>query len=678
MDIISLFWCILSILTFSLILSLLYLFYKDRDLRKLMFAMGLTPSIFTFLYLGFTSPLDLQLKNTIPFLIFHWGTVPIIECFFFVLSDRLVYRKKDFKLPFYMFLFFYFLSFFIVVSNISTDIIYYLSIQIGSLLIIIFCILLIIKERMFSDWLFLLSICCFAVAGMSLSIYTKQTENISNTILTIFSFFLAYIFLALIFGSSSFFREKEGIGVYFSLENKLKKVEAALSDSEEKYRQVVENLQEGIWVVDTNTSTTYINSFLSQMLGYTTDEIIGKNFFDFMDNTWKKNAEGIMKFNLNDNDNNGYEFEFLRKNKSKMSTYIHMSSLFDGNGKQIGILIGVQDISNRKRMENDLNEKLNKLQKSELATLNIMEDLQNTIVALTTAETQIRQKNEELQMMNQEINIAREQLAILNQSLESKVKERTTEVEKLLKQKDEFIGQLGHDLKTPLTPLNILLPIVKEREQDPKLKELIEIITNNIQFMKNLVIKTLELAQLNSDNFKFGFEEVNLSEQIHGILDLERTFFQGKNVNIQNNIPPDIYVQADLIQMKELFDNLISNAIKYSQPTDIDITLDAQKKDDFIVVSIKDKGIGLDANQIEHVFDEFYKVDSSRHDLQSTGLGLPICKRIVEKHGGRIWVESEGKGKGSTFFFTLKTPIGKSNFNSVDGNTNEVKCNTVY
>jgi PAS domain S-box-containing protein len=678
MDIISLFWCVLSILTFSLILSLLYLFYKDRDLRKLMFAMGLTPSIFTFLYLGFTSPLDFQLKNTIPFLIFHWGTVPIIECFFFVLSDRLVYRKKDFKLPFYMFLFFYFLSFFIVVSNISADVIYYLSIQIGSLLIIIFCILLIIKERMFSDWLFLLSTCCFAVAGMSLSIYTKQTENISNTILTIFSFFLAYIFLALIFGSSSFFREKEGIGVYFSLENKLKKVEAALSNSEEKYRQVVENLQEGIWVLDTNTSTTYINSFLSQMLGYTTDEIIGKNFFDFMDTTWKKNAEGIMKFNLNDNDNNGYEFEFLRKNKSKMSTYIHMSPLFDGNGKQIGILIGVQDISNRKRMENDLNEKLNKLQKSELATLNIMEDLQNTIVALTTAETQIRQKNEELQMMNQEINIAREQLAILNQSLESKVKERTAEVEKLLKQKDEFIGQLGHDLKTPLTPLNILLPIVKEREQDPKLKELIEIITNNIQFMKNLVIKTLALAQLSSDNFKFGFEEVNLSEQVHGILDLERTFFQGKNVNIQNNISHDIYVQADLIQIKELFDNLISNAIKYSQPTNIDITLDAQKKDDFIVVSIKDKGIGLEANQIEHVFDEFYKVDSSRHDLQSTGLGLPICKRIIEKHGGRIWVESEGKGKGSTFFFTLKTPIGKSKFNSVDGNTNEVKCNTVY
>jgi signal transduction histidine kinase len=311
-------------------------------------------------------------------------------------------------------------------------------------------------------------------------------------------------------------------------------------------------------------------------------------------------------------------------------------------------------------MENDLHEKLDKLQKSELATLNIMEDLQNTIVALTTAESQIRQKNEELQMMNQEINVAREQLAILNQNLESKVKERTAEVEQLLKQKDEFISQLGHDLKTPLTPLNILLPVVKEREQDPKIRELLDIVTNNVQFMKNLVIKTLALAQLNSNNYIFGFEEVNLSEQVRNILEMQSMFFQGKNVQIHIDIPDDIFVQADLIQIKELFDNLISNAVKYSQPIGVDITLNAQKKDDFVLISIKDAGIGLESNQIEHVFDEFYKVDSSRHDLQSTGLGLPICRRIVEKHGGKIWVESEGKGKGTTFFFTLKTPLKKT------------------
>jgi signal transduction histidine kinase len=73
-----------------------------------------------------------------------------------------------------------------------------------------------------------------------------------------------------------------------------------------------------------------------------------------------------------------------------------------------------------------------------------------------------------------------------------------------------------------------------------------------------------------------------------------------------------------------------------------------------VTISVKDTGLGMDSDQIEKIFDEFYKVDDSRHQLDSSGLGLTITKKIVEKHGGRIWVESEGKDKGSTFYFTLK------------------------
>jgi signal transduction histidine kinase len=313
-----------------------------------------------------------------------------------------------------------------------------------------------------------------------------------------------------------------------------------------------------------------------------------------------------------------------------------------------------KDITEQKRMEHELHEKFDKLQKSELATLNIMEDLQNTIGALTIAETKIREKNQELQKINSELTSVREELTFLNRDLEKKVKERTADVEKLLKQKDEFIGQLGHDLKTPLTPLTILLPIVKEREQDPQLKELLEVIFNNVYYMKNLVIKTLSLAQLNSPSTQLSLQDIDLSMQIRDILDLEIPLFQGKNIIFENNIPADTFVQIDLLQIRELFDNLISNAVKYSQQGEVKITFDAKQMDDFIVISVKDTGIGLESDQIQHVFDEFYKVDYSRHDLQSTGLGLSICKRIVEKHGGRIWVESQGKGKGSTFFFTLK------------------------
>jgi PAS domain S-box-containing protein len=437
-----------------------------------------------------------------------------------------------------------------------------------------------------------------------------------------------------------------------------KQTEEALYRSEKKYRQLFENLNQGIWVLDDNAFTTYLNSFMAQLIGYTPDEMIGKCLYDFMDDIWKKIAKEKLKHVL-DHIDKEYEFEFLKKNKTRIYTSIHMSPLFDKDGTYRGVIVSVQDISERKRMEHELHDKLDKLQKNELATLNIMEDLHNSINALTVAETQIREKNQALEKINSELSYAREELTILNRDLEKKIKERTDDVEKLLKQKDEFIDQLGHDLKTPLTPLTILLPIIKERENDPHLKELLEVISNNLYYMKNLVIKTLTLAQLNSPNTQLLLQELDLSKQIRNILDMNQPLFEGKNVIIQNNIPDETIVLADLIQIKELFDNLISNAVKYSQENNVKITLDAKKLDDFIVVSVKDAGIGLEPQQIQHVFDEFYKADYSRHDLKSTGLGLSICKRIVEKHGGHIWVESLGKDKGSTFFFTLKTPLDK-------------------
>jgi len=85
------------------------------------------------------------------------------------------------------------------------------------------------------------------------------------------------------------------------------------------------------------------------------------------------------------------------------------------------------------------------------------------------------------------------------------------------------------------------------------------------------------------------------------------------------------------------------------------LSFDAEENDDIVKVSMRDTGIGISEDQMDHIFDEFYKADPSRHDLNSSGLGLTICKRIVEKHGGEIWAESEGIGKGATFYFTVPT-----------------------
>ena len=241
---------------------------------------------------------------------------------------------------------------------------------------------------------------------------------------------------------------------------------------------------------------------------------------------------------------------------------------------------------------------------------------------------------------------------MLNKTLEDKVRERTREVEKLLEQKDGFVHQLGHDLKTPLTPLTTLLPIIRKRVDDPKTQELLDTVIQSSLYMKNLVTKTLQLARLNSPTTQLHIEETNLLEEINKVIERNKTVFQEHNIEVENLISEDILVKADKLRLNELLDNLISNAVKYS-PNGGKIKIKAEKENDEIKVAVEDEGMGMTKEQLEHIFDEFYKADPSRHDFESSGLGLPICKKIVEKHGGRIWAESQGIGKGSIFYFTL-------------------------
>jgi len=241
-----------------------------------------------------------------------------------------------------------------------------------------------------------------------------------------------------------------------------------------------------------------------------------------------------------------------------------------------------------------------------------------------------------------------------------KIKDRTAEIEKLLKQKDDFVNQLGHDLKNPLGPLLNLVPFLEKGETDPERKEIFEIIKRNTSHMKNLVTNTIELAKLNAPTTKLYFEDTNLLKEINSVMGQNKLFIKDNNIEVDNKLSDKIIVKADKLRLTELFANLFNNAVKYTKDSGT-ITIDAEQDKDFVTVSVKDTGMGMTEDQLSHIFDEFYKADLSRHDFDSSGLGLPICKRIVEKHGGKIWAESEGEGKGSTFYFTL--PLNKENKN---------------
>ncbi len=247
---------------------------------------------------------------------------------------------------------------------------------------------------------------------------------------------------------------------------------------------------------------------------------------------------------------------------------------------------------------------------------------------------------------------AHKDIRFMNLELERKVQKRTERIQQLLKQKDEFINQLGHDLKNPLGPFVQLLPVLRKHVTDEKDKEIIDVLQRNSRYMQNLVKKTIELAKLNSSKMQFSFEIIDLSDLIDEVIEVNRSFFEENEMKVKNIVSMGMKVKVDPLHIQEVFTNLFNNAIKYTDGSGT-VTIDAKPSDDGILVSITDTGIGISSDQLPNVFEEYYKADSSRHDFDSSGLGLPICKRIIERHGGRIWAESEGLGAGSRFYFTL-------------------------
>jgi signal transduction histidine kinase len=198
------------------------------------------------------------------------------------------------------------------------------------------------------------------------------------------------------------------------------------------------------------------------------------------------------------------------------------------------------------------------------------------------------------------------------------------------------------------------LPIIKEEITKPKTKELVDICIRNVEYIKRVINNSRELADITATDLILNKE--NLYEIINELKKKYDVVFKSYNTKVQNNIQQNLIVKTDKNRLLQLFDHVTSNAIN-SMPEGGTLTFETKnvKKDSgiFIQVSIKDTGVGLTREQTDRLFDEFYKTDDTRHKLDSTGLGLSICKQIVEKHGGKIWADSHGKGTGTTIYFTI-------------------------
>lgn len=220
-----------------------------------------------------------------------------------------------------------------------------------------------------------------------------------------------------------------------------------------------------------------------------------------------------------------------------------------------------------------------------------------------------------------------------------------------LTKKDEFISVASHELKTPLTTLMATLQVLdrlKNKPSAPMVSEFIDRANKNAKKINSLIGDLLNVGQLTAGQLKLNKANLKLYDMIDNCCQYVRTEHAFEIIITGD---PELEVYADASRIEQVVINFINNAVKYA-PNSGQLNISFDQNTEEIKVAVADKGPGIPAEKIPHLFDRFYRVDTSGSQYAGLGLGLYICAEIVKKHGGRVGVDSE-MDKGSTFWFTL-------------------------
>jgi signal transduction histidine kinase len=237
-----------------------------------------------------------------------------------------------------------------------------------------------------------------------------------------------------------------------------------------------------------------------------------------------------------------------------------------------------------------------------------------------------------------------------------------TSEKSLEKLRQEFTAMMVHELRAPLTAVrwsseSLLKGVNSDdhnhAEEAQKIKNGVITIENAATNMLDLVNDLLDVAKIEAGKFDLNLQEYDLVEIVKQQINTFQAEAEVKHLRLNLTAMDKCVLKCDKVRISQVMDNLISNAIKYTDSGEIDINVSCDSPATQAVVSIKDSGVGVSREDLNQLFSKFKQLTSTDRSRQGTGLGLVVSKGIVEAHGGKIWAESAGENMGSTFYFSL-------------------------
>ncbi len=490
-----------------------------------------------------------------------------------------------------------------------------------------------------------------------------------------------------------------------------KRMDQALRESERRYRLLAENITDVIWTTDMGPRITYMSPSAQQLVGYSAEELARLTVSDLLTpDSLRRGMAVLAERQVAEGQASGdraqggpahwlLEVEMRRKDGSTFWAEEQVSFMRDEQGTPTGLLGVTRDITQRKAMQEALrlSEQKYRLLVESSPDGVLCTDRYGAIIdcnlglsrMLGYDRDELRSMRVAQLMTPRDLTAGRDYLSRL---VSGKVMELETEIvrrdgrplpvwakvvmladapaadfqtiayfrdfadrRKIDEMKDEFVGLVSHELRSPLTVIiGALNTAISEgpRLSPGEINQLLQDAALEAEQLSHLVGNLLELSRAQADRLLLHVEPVNLSQTVNKVVKSVERQSPGRRfvVDLPARLPP---VPADQLRLERVLHNLLENSVKYSPP-DTPITVSATNKAGRLVVSVTDQGPGISAEDQAKLFKPFQQLGNPLLDhTKGAGLGLLVCRRLVEAHGGRIWVESE-PGHGATFSFTIE------------------------